>query len=455
MPPLLLAAALASEPAAMPPLDLGNRLELFVDDALIAELTGGAERRLHHPEPREIALQLDRPWEGSVCAYPTVFVDGETVRLYYRGQPGEAGGEVTCTAESRDGGHTFTRPDLALFEVGGTLDNNVVWRGPGAHNFAPFRDANPAAPPDQRYKALGGAPALAFVSPDGLRWRRLQETPVLTDGAFDSQNLAFWDPLRGCYLAFYRDFRDGVRDIKVATSNDFATWTPGVYLDYGEAPAEHLYTNAVAPYFRAPHLLLGFPKRFLPERQRDPAHPVRGLSDGVLMASRDGRHWQRWQEAFLRPGPDPSNWTERNMIIAPQPVPAGPGELALYWIEHYRHDSIRVRRGVMRVDGFVSLHAGSVPGEVLTRPLVFAGKRLELNFATSAAGWLQVALCDADGRPLPGCGFDQFEPLYGDAVDEPVRWRDVDDLSAFAGRPVRLRFRLADADLYALRFAEG
>ncbi|NQT16266.1 MAG: hypothetical protein HQ582_26145, partial [Planctomycetes bacterium] len=31
------------------PVDVGSRRELFVDDALIQSLTGGAELRLHHP----------------------------------------------------------------------------------------------------------------------------------------------------------------------------------------------------------------------------------------------------------------------------------------------------------------------------------------------------------------------------------------------------------------------
>ena len=32
----------------------------------------------------------------------------------------------------------------------------------------------------------------------------MSDAPVITDGAFDSQNLAFWDPLRGEYRAYWR-----------------------------------------------------------------------------------------------------------------------------------------------------------------------------------------------------------------------------------------------------------
>ena len=44
---------------------VGSRLELFVDDFIVGELRGKAERRLHHPVPREIVLVTDKPWEGN------------------------------------------------------------------------------------------------------------------------------------------------------------------------------------------------------------------------------------------------------------------------------------------------------------------------------------------------------------------------------------------------------
>ncbi|MFM8618130.1 MAG: hypothetical protein ACKOE8_05320, partial [Opitutaceae bacterium] len=71
----LLAAGAAA--AADSPVALGTRRELFVDDALIARLSGGARSRLHHPEPREIVLVHDAPWEGSGSGYHSVFQDGD------------------------------------------------------------------------------------------------------------------------------------------------------------------------------------------------------------------------------------------------------------------------------------------------------------------------------------------------------------------------------------------
>jgi hypothetical protein len=61
----------------------------------------------------------------------------------------------------------------------------------------------------------------AFKSGDGLHGQLFVDGPVLTAGAFDSQNLIFWDPVRNHYRRYFRDFRDGRRDIKVASSEDF------------------------------------------------------------------------------------------------------------------------------------------------------------------------------------------------------------------------------------------
>jgi len=440
-----------------PAISIGSRRELFIDDVLIGGVSGDAARRLHHPCRMGPALVFDRPWEGRYCGYvAVVVVAADDVRLYYRGWPDLNKPAVTCCAVSRDGGRTFTRPDLGLYEFDGSKHNNIVYMGPGTHNFTPFLDANPDAPQDQRFKALASAgpksALVPFVSADGFRWRRLTDHAVITDGAFDSQNLAFWDPVRKRYAAYFRDFRNGVRDIKMCTSTDFIHWTKPVWLSYGDAPKEHLYTNAVMPYPRAPHILIGFPCRFVPHRKKIASHAEQGMNDGVLMSSRDGVTFQRWVEAFLRPGPDPLCWTDRNNYIAWGLAPSENGLYSLYWNEHYRYPTHRLQRGVIRVDGFASLHAGADGGEVLTRPVVFEGTALEINYATSAVGWVRVEICDEKGTPFDGFRAVDCSPLFGNEIAGRVAWGSGASLGDLAGRPVRLRFLLKDADVYSFRF---
>lgn len=439
------------EPASKNPVrDIGSRLEMFIDDWLIQQMKG-TSLTLHRPTPREVAIRFNSSWEGIDTAYVTVFKDGDRFRMYYRGNP-DKHPEITCYAESKDG-IEWTKPKLGLFAFNGSKDNNIVWSGPGTHNFTPFKDGNPAASPEQRYKAVGGGPLFAFVSADGVHWNLLQKEPIIKKGAFDSQNLVFWDGERGCYAAYYRGFLKGVRGIMTCTSPDFRTWTEPRFVDYGKVPMEHFYTNAITPYFRAPHIYLGFPMRFVPDRKVITEQPEKGVSDGVLITSRNGIRWERhFREAFVRPGLDRLNWMHRSNMAAWGILPTGPQEISLYYSEHYNTWHNQLRRYTLRPDGFASVHAPADGGELLTRPFTFKGKDLVINYSTSAAGSVRVEVQDADGKPLPGFALADCNEIYGDEIERTVAWKAGSDISRLSGQPVRLRFVIADADLFAMRF---
>ena len=446
-----------AEPGQKDAIDIGSRRELFVDDYIADTFTGNARRILHHPQPREVVLEWNKPWEGPYSLYVTVLHDGEKIRAYYRAWPNLKTQDCCAVAESQDGVH-FTRPNLGLFEWEGSKENNICYMGPGGHNFTPFLDANPNTPPDQKWKAVASAGPKAslvpFVSADGYRWKRLRDEPIITKGAFDSQNLAYWNAAIGKYVEFHRGFRDGVRDIMTSTSEDFLNWTEPEWLDYGNARREHLYTNAITTYFRAPHIYLGFPCRFVPSRKKISSHKEQGVNDGLLMSSRDGRHFERWGQAFLRPGPDDLVWTDRCNYASWGIAQTGDTELSLYYSEHYRYPTARLRRRTIRIDGFVSIGADERGGEVLTRPLTFTGNRLLVNYATSAAGSIRFELCDPEGRALNGFSLRESEWLYGNEIEHTVHWGESTDVGVLAGQPVRLRIWLRDADLYSFQFAE-
>ncbi len=90
---------------------------------------------------------------------------------------------------------------------------------------------------------------------------------------------------------------------------------------------------------------------------------------------------------------------------------------------------------------------------MVSKPLTFDGSRLSLNISTSAAGGARVELQDAAGQPIPGFALADCWEIIGDTLDYTVRWKGGTDVSSLAGRPVRLRVSLRDADLYSLRFA--
>jgi len=109
-------------------------------------------------------------------------------------------------------------------------------------------------------------------------------------------------------------------------------------------------------------------------------------------------------------------------------------------------------RYVLRTDGFVSVNAGSEPGSLLTKPLIFAGSQLKLNFSTSAAGSLRVEIQKPDGSPIPGFTLQDCRPMIGDKIDGVVNWKNTPDLAALAGQPIRLKFELQECDLYSFQF---
>jgi hypothetical protein len=423
-----------------------------------------------------VALRFDKPWEGKFTGYITVLADEDRLRMYYRGLPEtsreRSTNEVTCYAESRDG-LTWTKPNLRLFEVHGTLNNNVVLAGarPFSHNFAPFIDQRPGVPATERFKALagsGGSGLVAFASGDGLRWTKLRETPVLTQrGAFDSQNVAFWSESEQRYLAYCRTWTGvgvkGYRTISRATSDNFLDWYELIEMDFGDTPEEHLYTSQTHPYFRAPHIYIATPMRFVTGRKvlSDEQAAALGVAPGftdectdtVFMSSRGGYRFTRtFMESFIRPGPDPGDWAARTGLAALGVVPTGPMEVSLYKLAHYAQPSIHLVRYKLRTDGFISVNAPYRGGELVTKPLRFSGSQLVVNFATSAAGSLSVELQDATGTALPGFSLADAIEMVGDEIERVVRWTTGANLSRFAGQPVRLRFVMKDADLYSLRF---
>ncbi|MCY4527913.1 MAG: hypothetical protein OXD46_02630 [Chloroflexi bacterium] len=457
------------------PIDIGTNRQIFLDELLI-DTVCGARRIMHSPTRRETVLVGDKPWDEASVAFMSMIRDGDLYKGYYRCDHLDSdkapNPRHTAYAESSDGIH-WRKPSLGLIEFQGSKDNNLVWMGPGA-NLCVFIDKNPAEPPDRRYKAVVrtgraeaeslGAPGpcvLALSSPDGVNWGLMQDAPILTDDPFDSYNVAFWDEWTSQYVIYTRGvggtdgpFKGGVRWIRRATSDDFLNWSGLELIDTGEVPSEHLYTNACVPYERSPGTYLMFPSRLVLEHTPDPDWPNGpGVNDIALMSSRDGITWDRsFMEAFIRPGLDMENWHERGIYFERGISQTSEDTLSMYCSDHWRYPTTRISRYTLRTDGFVSVNAGYRGGEFTTQPLIFSGRELELNYSTSAVGSIKVEIQDTDGSVIPGFGLDDFPEKYGDEIDGNVSWNGGGDVSALAGKPVRLRFALKDADIYAFKF---
>jgi hypothetical protein len=476
------------KPAAQTPAEIGSTLQLLLDRSVVDSMHG-VEWRMHSP------VQQPLPKSPLIGHYATVIKDGDLYRAYYRGNdPTYKGksfsghpGEITCYAESRDG-HEWTFPNLGLYEINGTRDNNVILahQPPFSTNLSPFLDTRPGTPPGERFKALAGHPGydrkvkadglFAFVSGDGIHWKKLRDTDVIPydpswSHAFDSQNVSFWSEAEGQYVCYFRTWApyrdkpdpgaDGeeenreaghkgtLRTISRTTSPDFIHWSKPVAMN-PNLPGEHLYTNQTAPYFRAPHLYIAMPTRYVAGRLgSEKAISMLGSTDVLLMTTRAGstRYDRLFTEAFMRPGLDPERWTSRANYVALNVVPTGEKEMSIY---HARSG----HRYTLRTDGFVSARAGAQKGELITRPLTFTGGALTLNFSTSAAGFMKVEIQEAAGTPIPGFTLADSPELVGDAIEQVVTWSGPLALAGLAGQPVRLRFVMQEADLFSFRFRD-
>lgn len=191
------------------------------------------------------------------------------------------------------------------------------------------------------------------------------------------------------------------------------------------------------------------------------AHP--DTSDVRLGVSRDARHFMQpgGRKPFLGAGPAgafDSKW----LWPLQSPVRMG-DELWIYYFGSNVDHSLRmdpaakavlagISRAMMRLDGFVSADFEHGGGSLITPPLRFTGSRLELNLDTGAGGVGRVEILDEAGEPVPGFTLREADQLNGNSVRTVVAWRGRPDLTALAGKSVRLHFKMRSAKLYAFQF---
>lgn len=472
---------------------IDGRREFCWDDHLFDSAATTAVLKLHQPQNRGAAMVHDEPWEGDGCDFHCIVRDdGGLYRMYYLGWETNTPANtrvvtspiVVCYAESRNG-IDWVKPKLGLCEFGGSRDNNIIIDGTTGRmdNFFVFKDTCPDCPAEERYKGIGldtneaaDRHLWCFTSADGIQFSKKWAMTRL--GQFDTLNTALWDRHSGRYLCFIRDYHavpgddlnEGIRDIRWMASADFREWTTPVQLDFGSGDDYALYTNVIQPYYRGDHMLVGFPARYverktwtsnygqLPgvrnrlKRMERQARYGLTVTDAVFMSSRDGEKWKRWDEAFLTPGIERGiNWVYGDcylacgMIETASDLPGAPDELSLYAFDnHWGGVPTLLRRYAIRVDGFVSYHSGYKPGKLVTKPFVFAGTTLSVNFATSAIGYIRIRLTDGE-RTIDSC------ELFGDSLDRTVGFPDG-EVAALAGRPVTMAMELSDADLYSFQF---
>ena len=487
------------------PFHVGRKKHVFIDWDLVEpgyglsfggekpeswEMAYGVHLTAHLPRiGREPLVTAVRPWEegnslSGIGVYNTLFEDEGRYRLYY--DSGDMSGEldvdedigtqrVLAYAESTDGVN-WVKPNVGTVTFRGSKDNNLVYgmdASPGrdAHGATVFKD--PDAPPYERYKMVhigsyeGKFCVYGAVSADGLRWRPL-ERPLIPEYLSDTQIVMRFDQDKGRYVGYFRSWAahehgtsHARRIITYAESDRFESWPrpePIVAADMHDSPDTDVYTNAYSPWPDADAHLL-FPALY---------HHNGDFTDVHMMTSRDGVHWQRPLREPVIPGGEPGTSSEGGVYTGCGLVSLSKGEVSLPFAprraSHNRvfYDDSLPEEGVLtatwRPDGFVSLEAESV-GAFTTLIFDFAGSHLELNAYTRLGGEVRVELADSsnDNRrthapPIEGRTLQDCDPISGDHLNQTVTWKGESNLSSWAGRPVRVRFQMRRARLYAMQF---
>ena len=461
---------------------LQNQRELFVDDYILDTLEN-VDVRLATPVSAGAVMEFPEPWEGQFCAYVSVVHDGQFFHMYYRGLTGyenKGDQQVTCYAISADGIH-WRKPDLGLFKVNGTWNNNVVMHDNpqgSTHNFSVLYDNRKEVPREEKFKAVGGhsdsGGLYRYVSEDGIRWNRYQDTTGLfSEVALDSHNVLTWVPAENQYAIYMRDWTEatdeniygGIRTIARSVSQDFTHWSQPERMTFGDTEIEHLYTNATQPYFRAPQLLIAMPFRFSPQKQvlsekeltrfAIDSTQQKGVSDAVLMTSRGGKVYDRkFLTSFIRPGTDQRNWAARSNMPALGVISTGDTEMSFFVTRAYGTEDVYLERMTLRKDGFAAIHADVEEGFAITKPVTLRGDIFSVNYSTSSKGHIKVVLLDEKGNEKPGFGEAEAAEMTGDKMDEIVTWKSGKTIGELADSPVRIKFMAKDADIYSFGIFE-
>ncbi|MFN0197955.1 MAG: hypothetical protein ACKVT0_14515 [Planctomycetaceae bacterium] len=496
---LLLSAAISAaddEPNA--PWDVGNRTSLFLDDDFLAE-QAGLKRTWHQGQPHPEAIVAEtEPNDHWILLHGSCFYDPESkvYRMYYQsthlpsGVPGVSFLDLICYAESKDG-TTWVKPKLGLVEFRGSKDNNIVLELAGPPNV--FVDPL-ATDRSKRLRMLTyatkgrgpteGHPGLCWLtSEDGLQWTFESgvNTPTFadpTEAMFNDLFIVGWDDRQKSYIGNWRGFSKHTignlqgnrrRAIGRTMSPDLQTWTPSVTIvrpdELDDRKAAAFGQNPDAPDWAELYIMpsfsygnhhLGLVTLFCMVDAKD----LNGGGDLQFCYSHDGLKWKRQpdRQTAMAPGGDPALFP----CFAQFSPPLDMGnEIWIFYseangvhgIQDWQKSRGRIRAAVWRKDGFVSLDAAE-KGTFTTRPLSFTGDELHLNFDTRTGGSVRVAVLDQDGKPLPGFTLDDCLPLTGDAVSQPVVWKNGSELSQLEGKPIRLNVELSNSRLWSFRFAQ-
>lgn len=461
------------------PLRIGDRKQMFLDQWIVQDSSEILFTMVPPQKHADIPVLIPQQPADERLLYPQAMnptgvrwnPEKRLFQMWYDAvhlAPGKEG-HYFAYAESEDGIH-WNKPDLGLKLVAGFNEPNFI-PGPGGRVI--FDDHDPD--PRRRFKLVSGGinPVIRF-SPDGLHWTTSGQSVFRKIG--DTHTLLGWDPKRQKYIGYFRPRNPPGpvprRTVAISQTDDFETWTP---LEEILTPDSHDPVGTEFYYLSAAIFgdmyiglvpVLHLDRNFLDFRQTD-AQGAEQTVDVQLVTSRDGINWNRMgnRQPWLRLGPYQS-WDDQNLW--PSNAFAHGGRILLYYggqpvrhtILNLQNDFGQKRDGrtmlggvglaTLREDGWVAVRPNLDRQAVLsTRPFLLEHNELYVN-ADASMGKCIVELLAPDGSPLPLFSGKNAATISTDELHGRVNWNQ--GLAEKLGQPVRLRFTLERANLYAFQF---
>ena len=411
-------------------------------------------------------------------------------------------GRHSYYAVSDDGEH-WKKPTLALYEFGGSRDNNIAFDPENMGQGIPFHVVRDETDPDpgRRYKGLFNVNGRHLaVSPDGFDWT-LQNAPPIPS---QDESQFTHDLQSNRFLAMVKFSSEWGRSVWLSTSSDFNTFTePQLIFHTDEIDRENgrrrvrkiiedpayitpplvddedyiaeCYNMAVLPY---EGFYIGFPTIFNPVGAIPPPETNHTRINQIeLTVSRDLYHWERVADRALFIALEPfdgENYGCNQLLMAGHPIVRADGEIWCYYnalrapasIAQYKkfncakelfrlnvkpehfEDAAALMLAKLRSDGFVSID-GDACGTIVTKPFELKGEDVYIN-ADATWGEIYSEIIDAESQK-PHEGFwvpgEEPPPFTGDSTRAKVGWKYPHDL--VFEKPVRLKFYLHQARLYS------
>ena len=459
-------------------IELSSEPQLFLDDHLIAK-SRGLTRVLEEPvkHPANPLLVGEHPWEErAVQCYGNALYDAERkcFRFWYfaaeERDPMDVPWEVPeearqkpkriyniCYAESANG-VAWERRMVDAIDFPPYPSHNILIAD--MHSVCVLHEPDDSVP-GRRYKALGGKKL--GVSADGIRWEtRLNQAVGKND---TGSSVVRW---RGEYLAFVRQQESCppdwplVRAVGLSTSADFESWTPKeTVLQTDEAdgyPFTQPYGLTVWP---RGDVLMGILWMIVLDRVEEKVGGWQwnnrvGDIRTELVASRDGRTWERVAGRSQVLEPTPGTWDQARAYPATSLL-AHEGKVWLYYTGTEKrhgqgHGASGIGLATWEEDRFVALvpEDDAETAEFQTPPLQRPeGAELVVN-AGSGGGAVAVAVRGESGLAVPGFEFDKSALVPVDELCCRVCWGERS--LAEAPRRSSLAFRIGrGARLYGFR----